>query len=130
MSKKTFVLAHPEARHRCVQFIRDDAPAGYCVTISEPTRTLNQNAALWARLGDVAAQVIWHGQRLNSASWKTIFTASLKKQNVVPGIDGGFVVMGSSTSNMTKSELADLLELISAFGAQHGVRFGGGDDRQ
>lgn len=130
MNKRTFVLVHAEARARAAQFIAQEAPQGYCVTISEPTRTLTQNAALWARLGDIAKQVVWHGRRLDTASWKMIFTAALKKQDVVPGIDGGFVVMGSSTSKMTKSEMAELLELIAAFGAERNVRFGGDDAYQ
>jgi hypothetical protein len=32
-------------------------------------------------------------------------------------------VLGKSTSKMTKSEMAELQELIEAFGAQQGVRF-------
>ena len=39
----------------------------------------------------------------------------------MPGIEGGFVVLGLSTSNMTKQEMNDLQELISAFGAEHNV---------
>lgn len=120
--KRTFILAHDQARQNAIAFIAA-APAGHCVTVSEPTRSLEQNAALWAKLGEVAAQVVWHGRKLSPESWKTIFTASLKKQDVVPGIDGGFVVMGTSTSRMSKRELSDLLELITAFGAQQGVQF-------
>jgi hypothetical protein len=41
----------------------------------------------------------------------------------VPGIDGGFVVLGKSTSKMTKGEMSELQTLIEAFGAQQGVRF-------
>jgi hypothetical protein len=41
----------------------------------------------------------------------------------VPGIDGGFVVLGQSTKKMSKAELGELMELIEAFGAQRGVRF-------
>jgi len=44
-------------------------------------------------------------------------------QDVVPGIDGGFVVLGKSTSKMTKPEMSELQDLIEAFGAQQGVRF-------
>ena len=50
-------------------------------------------------------------------------TASLTRQKVVPGIDGGFVVLGQSTSRMSKAEMCELQELIEAFGAQQGVRF-------
>ena len=42
---------------------------------------------------------------------------------VVPGLDGGFVVLGQATSKMTIAEMGELMELISAFGAQQGVRF-------
>lgn len=74
-------------------------------------------------LGEVSRQVDWHGQKLADAEWKDVFSASLKRQKVVPGLDGGFVVLGSSTSKMSKAELSDLMELIAAFGAEHGVRF-------
>ena len=50
-------------------------------------------------------------------------TAALKKQRAVPGIDGGFVVLGSSTRRMTKQEHGELQDLIEAFGAQRGVKF-------
>jgi len=53
-------------------------------------------------------------------------TASLNKQRAVPGIDGGFVVLGTKTSRMTKPEMADLIELMYAFGAERGVRFADG----
>ena len=100
-----------------------EAPEGWVVTVAPPKRSLEQNAALWARLGEIAEQVEWHGQHLTAGEWKDCFTAALKKQKVVPGLDGGFVVLGSSTSRMSKAELSDLLELIAAFGAERGVEF-------
>ena len=116
-----FILAHPEARRRAVEACRT-APDGHCVRISAPTRSLDQNAALWAHLGDVARQVVWHGRTLDAESWKHIFSSSLKKLDVVPNLEGtGFVALGQSTSRMTKREMSDMLELIGAFGADHGV---------
>ncbi len=51
-------------------------------------------------------------------------SASLRRARVVPGIDAGsFVPLGMRTSQMTKQELADLIELIYAFGAEHGIKF-------
>jgi hypothetical protein len=74
-------------------------------------------------LNEISKQVCWHDRYLDSESWKHIFSSSLKKQDVVPNLDGtGFVVMGVSTSKMTKGEMSELLELISAFAAQHGVK--------
>ena len=83
-----------------------------------------QNRRLWAMLADIAAQVEWHGKKLGAEDWKAIFTASLRSMNVVPNLDNtGFVVLGQSTSKMTKAEMCELQELMEAFGAQKGVRF-------
>lgn len=91
--------------------------------LKEETRSTEQNARMWAMLAEIAAQVVWHGRKLTSEEWKHVFSASLKRQDVVPGLDGGFVVLGTSTSKMTIREMGDLMELMSAFGAQQGVRF-------
>jgi hypothetical protein len=91
--------------------------------VAPPSRNTAQNARLWALLTEISDQVDWHGQKLTKDEWKDVFTAGLKRQKVVPGLDGGFVVLGSSTSRMSKAELSDLMELISAFGAERGVEF-------
>lgn len=119
--KQSFILSHSEARNRAVEAVKA-APHGYAVTVCEKTRTLDQNAMLWPLLAEVSASVDWYGNKLTKEEWKDIFSAALKKQKVVPGIDGGFVVVGQSTSIMTKSEFSELLELIMAFAADHGVR--------
>lgn len=94
------------------------------------TRSTQQNARMWAMLNEISQQVQWHGQKLTAEDWKDMATAALKRQRVVPGIDGGFVVLGQRTSKMTKAEMSDLLELIQAFGAQHGVKFSAPDYRE
>jgi len=91
--------------------------------VKPETRSLSQNARLWAILADVSEQVEWYGRKLTPDDWKHVFTAALSKQDVVPGIEGGFVVLGKATSKMTKSEMAELQTLIEAFGAQRGVKF-------
>lgn len=100
------------------------------LTLAPATRTSPQNRRLWALLRDVSQQVVWHGQKLSDEEWKHIFTASLKRQKVVPGIDGEFVVLGQSTSRMSKAEMAELQDLIEAFGAQHEVRFSAPEYRE
>lgn len=91
--------------------------------IRKDTRSNEQNRRLWSLLADLAHQVNWHGNKLTADEWKCVLTASLKRQKVVPGLDGGFVVLGQSTSKMTRAEMAELQELIEAFGAQQNVRF-------
>ena len=119
--KQIFRLAHAEARRRAIEAIQT-APEGYIVRLSEPTRSLDQNAALWAMLGDVSRQVVWHGRKLDAEDWKNIFSASLRRLDVVPNLDStGFVSLGLSTSKMTVREMGDMLDLIGAFGAEHNV---------
>lgn len=111
-------------RRFCARFIMEEAPDGCVIEFKEPTRTVAQNARMWAMLGDISRQVVWYGKTLTPEDWKTVFTASLRQTRVVPTIDGdGFVPLGMSTSKMSKAELSALMELIEAFGAQHGVQF-------
>lgn len=101
----------------------DQSPDGWIVEIREPTRSLSQNALMWEVLTAISNQVNWYGQKLTKDEWKDVLTASLKKQKAVPGLDGGFVVLGARTSKMTIKEMSDVIELAYAFGAEHGVRF-------
>jgi hypothetical protein len=91
--------------------------------IKPATRSLKQNARFWAMLDEISEQVDWYGRKLTPEEWKHVFTAALKKQDVVPGLDGGFVVLGQSTSNMSVAEMTELIELCTAFGTQQGVKF-------
>lgn len=89
-------------------------------------RTLDQNAKLWPMLTDIAHQVQWpiNGRMdyLPPEDWKVILTAGLdSEQRVAQGVNGGFVLIGKRTSKMRKAEFAQLIELIYAFGAEHGV---------
>jgi len=105
--------------------IKDQLQAGKKINIEikPATRSLEQNSRLWAMLSEISEQVDWYGRKLTEEEWKNVFTAALKKQEVVPGLDGGFVVLGQSTRKMTKAEMCDLQTLMEAFGAEKGVRF-------
>lgn len=123
MGRALLVLANDTFRAKAIDWIRR-APKETRVTFQGPRRTIDQNSKLWAMLTEVAEQVEWYGQKLSPIDWKDMFTASLRKARVVPGIDpGSFVLLGLHTSEMDKVELAALIELIFAFGAQHGVTF-------
>lgn len=86
-------------------------------------RSVQANRRMWSMLRDISQQVIWHGQKLAEEDWKHVFSAALKKQRIVPGLEGGFVVLGASTSKMTVAEMGDLMLLMEAFGAEHDVTF-------
>lgn len=121
--KRTLILTGEVARKAACREILA-APEGYAVTIGERTRTNDQNAKLWPMLDEISQQVDWYGQKLTKEEWKDVFSAALKKQKAVPGLDGGFVVCGQSTSKMGKREFSNLLELINAFAADRGVVLG------
>lgn len=110
-----------------VEFIRK-CERRVMVTVADPTRTLEQNARMWAMLHDIAEQVEWweNGKRtyLSAEDWKAIFTSSLRnEQRIAQGIDGGLVALGHSTRRMSVREVSDLMELMAAFGAEHNVEF-------
>lgn len=100
---------------------------GYAVEVAmkpqKSTRSLRANAAMWSALADISAQMVWHGNKLTAEEWKEVLSAGLKQQRAVPGIDGGFVVLGVRTSKMSIKEMGAMIELCYAFGAQQGVRF-------
>ena len=127
--RQTITLREPVQAHKALaemwRHIKAHLMAGtrLVLEVRPETRSLAQNARLWAMLGEISAQVDWYGRKLSGEEWKHVFTAALKKQDVVPGIDGGFVVLGKSTSRMTKGEMSELQTLMEAFGAEKGVRF-------
>lgn len=126
MSRALVVLTCRSQREKVASWAWQ-APSGTRVEFKETKRTLPQNAKLWAALTDVAQQVPWHGMRLSPDDWKLIFLDALKREvRMAPSIDGtGFVNLGRSSSDLSKAEMAELLELILMFGAKHSVRFGG-----
>lgn len=111
------------AKTRAEAWLKANASKRLTLEIRPEKRSDAQNRRLWSMLSDVSQQVDWHGHKLTPDEWKDVFTAALKKQKAVPGIDGGFVVCGQRTSQMTKAEMSELQTLMEAFGAQHGVAF-------
>lgn len=120
---KSFRLSHATARQLAASYCLE-GPDGLVVTFKENTRSLESNAAMWAKLSEISEQVVWYGKKLSAEDWKTVLTASLRQTRVVPTIDGdGFVPLGMSTSKMSVKEMSALLDLIDAFAAQQGVVF-------
>jgi hypothetical protein len=124
MTRATLVLVNPQVRNRAINWC-ERLPEGTRIDFKAPQRSIPQNARLWAMLTDVATQLPWHGLKLTPQDWKFIFLDALKREvRIVPNIDGtGFVNIGRSSSDLSKAEMSDLLELIASFGAGHGVVF-------
>lgn len=124
MSRAQLTLSSKYDRERAIKWIAQ-APAGTRVLFKESKRSSAQNDKLWAALTDVATQLDWHGQKLSPDSWKLVFMDALSQElRIVPNLEGtGFVNLGRSSSNLSKQEFSNLLELIAEFGARHGVTF-------
>lgn len=121
--KVTIKLVAGEQRIRAQKLI-GRAPDGYVVTIAEPTRTLDQNAKLWAMLADVR-RAKPEGRDWSDEQWKAVFMDACGHQaEFAPKLDGpGFVCLGFKSSHLNKSQFADLIESIYEFGARHDIQW-------
>lgn len=126
MTKRKLILVSPEVRQRAIQAVRD-APGGFVVTISEPSRSLDQNSLLWPLLECFSQQLMWpvNGEmcKLEPEEWKDILSAAFKQETVrlAMGLNGGMVMLGLRTSRMPKREFSEFIEFILATAAQRGV---------
>ncbi len=126
MNRRRFVLSHSEARRRAMACVAD-APGGYVVTVQEPSRSLDQNAAQWPILEAFSEQLTWpvNGAMVKLAAdeWKDILTAAFQGETVrlAMGLNGGVVMLGLRTSQMGKRRFSEWLEFLHATAALRGV---------
>ena len=124
--KKLFRLVHPEARRRAMACVAD-APEGYVVTVQEPTRSTDQNAAQWPILEAFAEQLQWpvNGAMVNltAEEFKDVLTAAFQGETVrlAMGLNGGVVMLGLRTSQMGKRRFSEWLDFLHATAALRGV---------
>jgi hypothetical protein len=126
MSRALFVIKSEKDR-QSVQRLAATVPRLTRIEFKATKRSIPQNDKMWAMLTDVSRQISWHGIKLQAESWKFIFLDALSRElKMVPNLDGtGFVNIGRSSSDLSKGEISDVIELIYKFGAEHGVVFGG-----
>jgi hypothetical protein len=119
-----FALKSPADIARIMGYLHGtDLSKPKLVVIKDEKRPDISNRKMWAMLRDVSQQVDWYGKKLSDEDWKHVFSASVEKQRAVPGLDGGFVVLGISTRKQSQQWFSDLFEVMHAFGAEHGVRW-------
>ncbi len=118
----------PQTRDYAFQKLRE-APEGHVITIKEPTRNLDQNAALWPLLEAYAEQLEWpvNGAmtKLDADDWKAILSAAYRNETtrVAQGLNGGMVLIGHKTSKFSVQEFSEFLDFIQAEGIRRGVKF-------
>ena len=120
---RTFVLAHDQARAGVASFART-APAGLVVEFKEPTRNSAINAALHAKLGEIADKRMHAGKKWDIEVWKRLLVAAWSRAiaesvQYLPALDGqGIDIVWRRTSDMTQREVRDLLGFIEAWDAE------------
>ena len=92
-------------------------------------RSSVQNALMWARLAEISKQLEWHGKHWTAEQWKDCLMHDWKGGEFMPGVDGGFVPIGRSTSSLGVREMSDFLDLLEAFAGQYDVNLKEAQDR-
>lgn len=124
MSRALVTLWSAADRARAADWIAK-APPGTRVEFKAARRSVDQNSRFWAMLTDFATQLPWDGERRSTTEWKYLFLDALNREaKMVPNLDGtGFVNIGRSSSDLSKTEMSELFALMEEFGARHGVVF-------
>jgi len=101
----------------------ENVPEGALVRVNtEPTRSLEANAKLWAMLGDVAKQAEHNGQKYTPDTWKMLFMHSLGHETRFEmGLNGEPFPVGFRSSQLGVKQMADLIEWVYKWGAENGV---------
>lgn len=123
MSKRVFYLVHDEARRRASQCVAE-APDGCIAEVREPNRNGAINAALHAKLGEIAERVQWAGAKHEIETWKRLLVGAWSRAQgepvtMLPALDGnGIEIVFRRTSSMTQAEVHDLICYIEAWAAE------------
>lgn len=121
MTRALLTLRTADDRKKAALWV-DKAPQGTRLEFKAPRRSLPQNDLLWSRLTDVARQKPeYYGHQMTAEDWKDVFVAALRKCRMLPGIDGGIVPVGLRSSDLTKEEFTELLDLISHFAVMNNI---------
>jgi hypothetical protein len=119
---QTVILRGDVQRHLAKRLI-DAAPADAVVNIKAASRTLDQNARFWALLSDVS-RAKPDGRMHTPEVWKNLFLHALGHATQFEmGLDGQPFPVGFRSSRLTKAQMSDLMEFISAWGSERGVRW-------
>ena len=113
-------LINRRVRERA-KVIIDGAPDGYVVRVSEPTRSLDQNAKMWPMLADIS-RAEPKGWKLTDNDWKAILMHACGWEvQFLDGLDGRPFPKGFRSSHMTVRQMADLITFVGAYGDERGV---------
>ena len=127
MSERRRIILAGALQRKTAHAYIDAAPNGDTMTLTEPTRSLDQNAAQWPYLDAFSKQLVWpvDGRivTMTPEEWKDVLTAAFKRESVrlAMGLDGGVVMLGIRTSAMSKKAFGEWLEFLIATAADRNI---------
>lgn len=135
MTKRTFILAHEQARTRAAQFCHE-APHGWMVVVSEPAKKRIQEEKYHAMIGDIARQVEHIGRKWDADDMKRLLIDEFAEEmrlagtplhhdnRVTPSFDGRRIVqLGIQSRDFYAKEAAAFIEFLYAFGSVRDVQW-------
>jgi hypothetical protein len=122
VTRAMMTLRTKDDRQRASSWV-EKAPPGTRLEFKAPRRSLPQNDLLWQRLTEIARQRPEHfGHKMSPEDYKDLFLGAMRKGVALPGIDGGIVLIGLRSSDLTKEEFSFLLDLISHFAFNNNIK--------
>lgn len=129
IDRRLFILDTREKRALVTRAVAE-LPKFSRVEIKGPKRTIPQNDRMWAMLTDFAEQAEWAGKKRTTLEWKDLFTGAVKvaggNVEAVPGLEGGIMLLGLHTSDMSVAEMGDLMTYMESKAVEFGVILGEG----
>lgn len=127
MSKAVHTILSFEDRKHLAGIIMDAqrVPNGTRLTFSSQKHTSAQRIRFHAMVGDLAKQATHNGRKYDTIQWKAIILQALGQEiEFLPTLDGkSFFPIGFHTSEFSKEQMSDAIELVFAWGTEHGVKF-------
>jgi hypothetical protein len=129
VTRAVVTLINAQTRARVSNWART-APRGTIVEFKESKRSSLQNAMMWAMLTEISLQKTHCDRHYTPDQWKVLFMHACGRQvQFLPSLDGStFVPWGQHSSQLTKDEMAELIECILAWGTENGVKFQNEDE--
>lgn len=128
MSRALLTIDSAAKREQAIDWIRK-AKTGSRVEFKGPCRSLDQNSRFWAMLTDCAVQGRINDRRFNTEQWKLMFMHAYAEERGIeikylPALNrAGMVPCGRSSSDLSVSEMSELMDYIAAWGAENGIKF-------
>jgi hypothetical protein len=128
MTRASVTLDSTTRREQAIDWIRR-AKTGSRVEFKGPARSVDQNSRFWAMLTDVAVQGRIEGRRYNTEQWKLMFLHAYAEERGIeikylPALNrAGMVPCGRSSSDLSVGEMSEVMEFITAWGAENGITF-------